>query len=461
MYPNGRNGRELIAELIAEVKKRPSIVVFTSAELTSKSGSFGNYAVEVTVGGEVIHTEVGTIIVATGFDTYQPEAGEYGYGMKGVLTLPEFKELVDASEGAILFEGRPVRTVAYVYCVGSRQPGGNEYCSRFCCAATCHASLQVADRDPTISQYHLYRDIRTYGKFELMYTESRERGSVYMKFPADTPPAVERFDDGRLAVRTTDTLTGGEELTIPVDLVVLVTGMVPRANETLVSALKLPVGSDGFFNEIHPKLRPVETVVDGVMVAGACQSPKSSSESVASGLTAVTQSAAILKRGVAELDPLVATVNAGRMHVVRRLPRRVPVRGRRQDRLRRTRGGDDQRGHVQGLRRMRPGLSRGGHRPARVHRRADPRHDRRPRAGGGRMTLRNPREVIREEPVMHRPILEALAGGPLTVPEIADVIGHPADEVLYWVMGMRRYGKLVEQPEPNDDGYFQYARVER
>ena len=310
MYPNGRNGRELIAGLVEEVRKRPSIVVLTNAELTAKSGSFGNYVAEVQVGSDVIRAEVGTIVVATGFDTYRPDEGEYGYGIDGVLTLPEFKALVDESEGAILYQGRPVRTIAYVYCVGSRQPGGNEYCSRYCCAATCHASLQVADRDSTINQYHLYRDIRTYGKFELMYTESRERGSVYMKFPADTPPAVGRGADGRLTVTTTDTLTGGEELTIPVDLVVLVTAMVPRSNETLVSALKLPVGSDGFFNEIHPKLRPVETMVDGVMVAGACQSPKSSSESVASGLTAVTQSAAILKRGVAELDPLVATVNA-------------------------------------------------------------------------------------------------------------------------------------------------------
>ena len=73
------------------------------------------------------------------------------------------------------------------------------------------------------------------------------------------------------------------------------------------------------------------------------------------------------------------------------------------------------------------------------------------------MTLRDPREVIREEPTMHAPILAALADGPLTVPEIAGAIGRPADEVLYWVMGMRRYGKLVEQPEPSDDGYFQYA----
>ena len=310
MYPNGRNGRELIAGLVEEVRKRPSIVVLTNAELTAKSGSFGNYVAEVQVGSDVIRAEVGTIVVATGVDTYRPEEGEYGYGIDGVLTLPEFKTLVDESEGAIFYQGRPVRTIAYVYCVGSRQPGGNEYCSRYCCAATCHASLQVADRDSTINQYHLYRDIRTYGKFELMYTESRERGSVYMKFPPDTPPAVGRGADGRLTVTTTDTLTGGEELTIPVDLVVLVTAMVPRSNETLVSALKLPVGSDGFFNEIHPKLRPVETMVDGVMIAGACQSPKSSSESVASGLTAVTQSAAILKRGVAELDPLVATVNA-------------------------------------------------------------------------------------------------------------------------------------------------------
>ena len=77
------------------------------------------------------------------------------------------------------------------------------------------------------------------------------------------------------------------------------------------------------------------------------------------------------------------------------------------------------------------------------------------------MTLRDPREVIREEPLMHRPILEALAEGPLTVPEIAAAIGQPAEEALYWVMGMRRYGTLVEEPEPTDDGYFRYAAVAR
>ena len=310
MYPGDESGRDLVARLVAEAYRRESIVVLTGAELVGKSGSFGNYVAEVRAGDETLHLDVGSIVVATGFDTYRPEEGELGYGIDGVLTLPEFKELVDGADGPLEHRGRPVRSVAYVYCVGSRQADGNAYCSRYCCAATVHASVQASKRDRAIRQYHLYRDIRTYGKYELLYEESRRRGSVYLKYDADSPPAVARADDGSLTVTVRDLLTDGEELELPVDLVVLVTGMVPRENETLVGALKLPVGPDGFFNEIHPKLRPVETVVDGVMVAGACQGPKSSSESVASGLTAVTQSGAILKRGVAELDPLVAAVSA-------------------------------------------------------------------------------------------------------------------------------------------------------
>ncbi len=312
IYPHDRDGHELIAGLVEAVLGRPGITVLTNAEVVGKSGSFGNYRVDIRIGGPgagTIQEMVGSIIVATGFDSYQPEAGEFGYGIEGVVALPEFKELVDRSEGPLIHHGRPVRSIAYVYCVGSRQPGGNEYCSRFCCAATTHASIQVAGLDPTIRQFHLYRDVRTYGKLETLYTESRKRGSVFLKFADDAPPAVAEGDRGGLVVTVRDLLTNGEELAIPADLVVLVTGMVPRRNEALVGTLKLPLGRDGFFNEIHPKLRPVETVVDGVLIAGACQGPKTSSESVASGLAAVTQSAAVLRKGFAELDPLVAVVH--------------------------------------------------------------------------------------------------------------------------------------------------------
>jgi heterodisulfide reductase subunit A len=280
-----------------------------------KSGSFGNYVVDIRIGDEdagAIQTTVGSIIVATGFDAYEPEAGEYGYGIDGVVTLPEFKAMLDDADGTLTRNGRPVRSIAYVYCVGSRQPagsGGNEYCSRYCCTATAHAAIQTSGIDPSIRQFHLYRDIRTYGKFETLYTEARKRGSVYVRFPDEEAPSVAVGPNGALTVTTRDLLTDGEELELPVDLVVLVTGMVPRQNHDLTSLLKLPLGADGFYNEIHPKLRPVETTVAGVLVAGACQGPKSSAESVASGLAAVTQSAAVLRKGFAELDPLVAEVD--------------------------------------------------------------------------------------------------------------------------------------------------------
>lgn len=316
MYPHGKNGRRLVERLLEEVRKRESIALFTSAELVGKSGSMGSFDVRIRVNGsppEEIQVSVGAVIVATGADSYQPRQGEYGYGMDGVVTLPEFKKMLDdAPEGALNYHGREVRSVAYIYCVGSRQQDGenpNRYCSRYCCSAAVHASLQVAEKHPGVHQYHLYRDVRTYGKFELMYSQAREAGAVFLEFAPGEPPAVTAGPDGNPVVSVKDMLTYGEEVEIPADLVVLVTGLVPADNDGLVEILKLPLGQDRFFNEIHPKLRPVETMVDGVFICGTCQGPKNSTESVASALAAVTQGASILKKGYVELEPLVAGVS--------------------------------------------------------------------------------------------------------------------------------------------------------
>jgi heterodisulfide reductase subunit A len=306
MFPRRVGGRALVQRMRDEIARRPAISVYTNAEVVSKSGSYGNYQVVIGVGGERAEVTVGQIIVATGFDTYEPGAGQFGYGSPGVVTLPEFRQLLDEADGPILRDGKPVSSIVYIYCVGSRGKD-QAYCSRYCCSAAVHASLLVADRDPTVSQYHLYRDMRTYGRNEVMFTESRKRGSYYLRFADDDPPTVATGGDG-IRVTVHDLLTAGAELTIAADLLVLATGMVPRQNDGLIGALKLPVGRDGFLNEIHPKLRPVETVVDGVLIAGACQSPKTSAESVGSGLAAATQAAAVLKRGVALLDPQVAVV---------------------------------------------------------------------------------------------------------------------------------------------------------
>jgi len=314
MYPHGRDGVKLIADLEAKVRNHPGITVFTQAELISKAGSFGNYQVTLGVQNgdqlETITVDVGSIVIATGADVYQPDDGELGWGLDGVVTIAEFKKMVEAG-GELTYNGRPVNTVAYIYCVGSRQgedvEGGNTYCSRYCCTSAVHTATLVADLPKRVHQYHFYRDIRTYGKYELLYAEALEKGSAFVKYPDDELPTVAKAKGG-ITVTSKDLLSEGEEVALTADLVVLVTGLVPRDNEGLTKALKLPIGQSGFYNEIHPKLRPVETVVDGAYICGTCQAPRTSSEAVASGLAAVTQSAAILKRGYAELDPLVATV---------------------------------------------------------------------------------------------------------------------------------------------------------
>ncbi len=309
-FPDQREGRAMIDELLSELDARAHIAVHTESTITAKSGSFGNYDVTLQgPNGQSVTTRVGSIVVATGAASYVPEPGEFGFGLAGVVTLEDFTRGIESHAGRLHFRGQPVRTVVYVYCVGSRQENGNEYCSKYCCSAAVHASVEAADLDPAVRQYHLYRDIRTYGRHELSYEASRRRGSVYLKYADDDPPVVEMGEGGRLRVLTTDRLTESTPLQIDADVVVLVTGLVPQQNAELTSLLHLPLGSDGFYSEIHPKLRPVETVVDGVLIAGTCQAPKTISESVASGLAAVTQSGAMLMRGVAELDPQVAVVD--------------------------------------------------------------------------------------------------------------------------------------------------------
>lgn len=314
MFPNDRKGSDLVDSLCADAAKRDNITIFTNAELKEKSGNVGDFSVVIVADHqEIITLNVGTIIVATGFDTYQPAAGEFGYGQDGVITLPEFKQRLDNSQGPLTHHGKTIKDIAYIYCVGSRQSreleNPNRYCSRYCCNAAVHTSLGVHEKDTAAHQFHLYRDMRTYGKYELLYLDALNNGSAFLKYADDDPPDVIQVGE-QLRVAVRDQLTHGEEFEIDVDLVVLVTGMVPRANESLIDILKLPIGMDGFFNEIHPKLRPVETVIDGVFIAGASQSPKTLAESVSSSLAAVSKSAALLMKGYVDLEPLIATIDS-------------------------------------------------------------------------------------------------------------------------------------------------------
>jgi heterodisulfide reductase subunit A len=317
LFPNDRSGPELVDTLLSEVARRENVVLFTGAEVVGKEGHIGDFTVRIRTGGtgEEVTVRVGAILVTTGYEPYAPPPGEFGYGEEGVLTLPEFEELLARGPGPIEYHGRPVRSIAYIYCVGSRAPAdaatGHGYCSRYCCSATSFAAIRTAERDRSVQQFHLFRDVRTYGKYELLYERALSSGSVFLQYPEASPPRVSR-ENGQLTVRLPDQLTGGEEVEIPADLVVLVTGMAPRENSALTDVLKLPVGNEGFYHEIHQKLRPVETVIDGVFVAGSAQGPKNVAESVASALAAVSKASGLLLKGYVDLEPLVAKIDPGR-----------------------------------------------------------------------------------------------------------------------------------------------------
>ena len=317
MGPEGQFGPDVVAGLLERIQQHDRVMLYTEAELVNRAGTIGDFDVQIRVRGEeTIPLNVGAIVVTTGFTTYVPQEGEYGWGMDGVVELKTFRQML--TDGKLEQNGKPVRDVVFVYCVGSRQvqsdscPKPNAYCSRYCCTATTFTATTLhafeTEHNQLVNQYHLYRDIRTYGHMESVYEQARSEGALFLQWDPANPPDVSEAD-GRLLVKVKDLLDGGEEIEIGADMVVLATGMTPRLNDALNAQLKIPFSKDGFLSEIHIKLRPVETVIDGVFIAGAAQGPKTLAESVASSLAAVAKAGKLLKKGYVDLEPLIARID--------------------------------------------------------------------------------------------------------------------------------------------------------
>jgi heterodisulfide reductase subunit A len=275
---------------------------------------------------EILELSVGAVVVATGFNPYEPAEGEYGYGvLPEVITLPQLiRKLALLEPGeSLAINGHPVRDIVMLHCVGSRQiegihapqPDGqvNDYCSRVCCTATMFESLELKARFPDIHLFDVHEDIRTYGRgHEEFYRQTLEDGTVMLRYKGENPPVVEALpadDTHPLLVRLSDVLTWSEEVEVPADMVVLAVGMMPRPVTDLVEMLKISPGKDRFLLEVHPKLRPVETAVPGVVLAGTAQGPMTIQESAAAAEAAAAKVACLLSQGRVELEPFVARVN--------------------------------------------------------------------------------------------------------------------------------------------------------
>jgi heterodisulfide reductase subunit A len=187
----------------------------------------------------------------------------------------------------------------------------NDYCSRVCCTATLHAETELKTHYPNLQIYDFHEDIRTYGRWhEDYYAQASEQGVAFVRFNPLRPPRVERDprEEMPLLVRTIDRLTFGEELEVPLDVLVLATGLVARDMARLVDLFRCSVGPDRFLLEVHPKLRPVELAVFGLFLAGSVQGPMDTVESTAGAAAASAKAATLISQGSIELDPFIARI---------------------------------------------------------------------------------------------------------------------------------------------------------
>ena len=263
-----------------------------------------------------IELEVGTIIVTTGYDIYVPEGGNlYGYGKhSNVITSLEFERLILAAGptgGHVIraSDGKRPDVVALVQCVGSRDVDMYPYCSGFCCMYTLKHAVQLKEhygRD--VEVYIFYIDMRSNFKgYEEFYTRAREMGVNFVR--GRVSKVLELPETRNLIIRAEDTMLG-EPIELEAEMVVLATAAVACKDAGDVSkVLNITRGTHGFFMESHPKLKPIDTPVDGVFLAGACQGPKDIPYSVSQGSGAAARAATILSKPTVKIEPIVSVVD--------------------------------------------------------------------------------------------------------------------------------------------------------
>ncbi|MEW5723120.1 MAG: NAD(P)-binding protein, partial [Thermodesulfobacteriota bacterium] len=262
--------------------------------------------------------KVGSIIIATGFDLFDPTPmHQFGYGKyPNVFTSLEFERLNNATgptEGRILMRDeagrftRPPESVAIVHCVGSRDDNYHEYCSRVCCMYALKYGHLIRDKvGHHVRIYDFYIDLRCFGKgYEEFYRRCQEEGINFIR----GKPAQIKNRDGKLVVEGEDTLLS-RRYSLPVDLVVLCAAMQARADAAEVGRIfGLSQSRDGFFLEEHPKLAPLSTASDGVFLAGTCQAPRDVPDTVAQASGAASKALSLASRGVVEIEPTISFID--------------------------------------------------------------------------------------------------------------------------------------------------------
>ncbi len=310
LYPTGMSGKKLIDQKVKMIDPQ-KIEIFTQTSVKDIKGFVGNFEVILqTSNGKAVPdtVQVGAIVLATGFELYQPQQNEFGFQkFSNVITNMELEYLLE-SQKEFSFKNNPVKQVSFIQCVGSRGKGGLPECSRYCCQAAIKQAIALQKMGLQVTIFN--RDIRVYHhEAETMYRQARELGVTFIRYTDDELPVLLGKKDVEKIRFKESTLN--MEIEVNIDLLVLSVGMRPsrQSIEEIQKFLKVPVGMDGFLLEKHPKFGPIETNIEGVYICGCIQGPKDISDSIGQANAVAAKVDALLARSTILMEPLTSVIN--------------------------------------------------------------------------------------------------------------------------------------------------------
>ncbi|MEE8365552.1 MAG: FAD-dependent oxidoreductase [Gammaproteobacteria bacterium] len=295
--------QDYLKKLIAKVEDHPSISLHLNAEVADAQGFMGNFSSTIAYADRQERIEIshGATIVCIGGVEYRGE--EYAYGTDPrITTQQQFEGKLAELENGV---GEIPNNIVMIQCVGP----ADKYCGRICCTSALKNALTLKRLNPLAQITVIYKDIRTYGFKERIYTQAREAGVLFLRYEDDRKAEVTVGADGVLNVRVWEEILG-KQMDLKPDMVVLSTPVVPSPGaENLANKLKVSQDANGFFLEAHVKLRPVDFLADGVFMAGLAHYPKLLQESIIQAKAAAARAATILSRDTLTTGGPVAEVN--------------------------------------------------------------------------------------------------------------------------------------------------------
>jgi heterodisulfide reductase subunit A len=302
----GLDVQSYLSDLKKKVYQHPLIHVMTGTQVSEVTGYVGNFTTTVRSNGRSTAIRHGVAIIATGAEEYTPEEFLYGKDPR-VLTQLELEGLVAKRDGRLM----ELETLVMIQCVGCRDEKRN-YCARICCNQAIKNALKLKELNPKVDVYVLFRDMRTYGFAEDYYLEASNKDVKFIRYEPSAKPDVEPWEeDGKSFLRVTvpDPILE-KKIALDADMVVLSAAVVPsEGTQEIAKLFKVPLSPDGFLQEAHVKLRPVDFAAEGVFLCGSAHYPKHITETISQAygaagraLTVLSQDFVIASGAVCEVD---------------------------------------------------------------------------------------------------------------------------------------------------------------